>query len=98
MKRRVYLLWVKRDGEEASVRGVFSSCEKAVAYFIRTRYRDSCLGRAELLTEAAKAVLRLSLPEQTATVGDELAHVEELVVDELCEAFECMDGGDDVRT
>ena len=85
-----------KDGDPG-VSGVFSSFDRAVAYFVRTEFKDATMSVAEMQSKVALAALKMAHrtdDEDFADFGDVRAWVEEHEVDELSEAWET-GGGDD---
>ena len=85
-----------KDGDPG-VSGVFSSFDRAVAYFVRTEFKDATMSVAEMQSRVALAALKMAHrtdDEDFADFGDVRAWVEEHEVDELSEAWET-GGGDD---
>lgn len=73
------------------VSGVFSSFDKAVAYFVRTEFKDATMSVAEMQTKVAQVALKMAHStddEDYADFGDTRAWVEEHKVDEHCEEYE----------
>lgn len=80
--------WKDCDPE---VSGVFSSFDKAAAYFVRTEFKDATMSVAEMQSKAAQVALKLAHQtddEDCADFGNTRAWIEEHEVDEHCEEFE----------
>lgn len=87
---KVYTLTTQRKDEDPRISGIFSSFDKAVMYFVRTRYKDTA-SISEMRSASARAALKLArLPddEDFTDFGDIRARIDEHVVDEHCESFE----------
>ena len=85
-----------KDGDPG-VSGVFSSFDRAVAFFVRMEFKDATMSVAEMQSRIARAALKMAHrtdDEDFADFGDMRAWVEEHEVDELSEAWETGGGHD----
>ena len=79
-----------KDGNY-EIAGVFSSFDKAVAYFVRTMSRDATMSVMELQSEAVKVALKMAHvtdDKDFADFGNTRAWVEEHEIDAHCWASE----------
>ena len=93
----VYVLMTQWKDGDPGVSGVFSSFDRAVAFFVRTEFKDATMSVAEMQSKVALTALKMAHrtdDEDFADFGDVRAWVEEHEVDELSEAWET-GGGDD---
>ena len=94
---KVYVLMTNRKDGDPGISGVFSSFYKAVAFFVRTEFKDATMSVAEMQSKVAHVALKMAHrtdDEDFADFGDARAWIEEHEVDELTEAWET-GGGDD---
>ena len=94
---RVYVLMTQWKDGDPGVSGVFSSFDRAVAFFVRMEFKDATMSVAEMQSKIAHAALKMAHrtdDEDFADFGDMRAWVEKHEVDELSEAWET-GGGDD---
>ena len=94
---KVYVLMTRWKDGDPGISGVFSSFGRAVAFFVRTEFKDATMSVAEMQSKVALAALKMAHrtdDEDFADFGDVRAWVEEHEVDELSEAWET-GGGDD---
>lgn len=95
MKMFVLMTQWKDGDPEAS--GVFSSFDRAVAYFVRTEFKDATMSVAEMQTKVVQVALKLAhmtADDDFADFGNMRGWIEKHEVDEHCEAFEKGDGDD----
>ena len=94
---KVYVLMTRWKDGDPGISGVFSSFDRAAAYFVRTEFKDATMSVAEMQSKVALTALKMAHrtdDEDFADFGDVRAWVEEHEVDELSEAWET-GGGDD---
>ena len=94
---KAYVLMTRWKDGDPEVSGVFSSFGRAVAFFVRTEFKDATMSVAEMQSKVALTALKMAHrtdDEDFADFGDVRAWVEEHEVDELSEAWET-GGGDD---
>ena len=94
---KAYVLMTRWKDGDPEVSGVFSSFGRAVAFFVRTEFKDATMSVAEMQSKVALTALKMAHrtdDEDFADFGDTRAWVEEYEVDELSEAWET-GGGDD---
>lgn len=87
----VYILMTQWKDGDPEVSGVFSSFDKAVAYFVRTEFKDATMSVAEMQTKVAQAALKMAHEtddEDFADFGNTRAWVEVHKVDNRCEDWE----------
>lgn len=87
----VYILMTQWKDGDPEIAGVFSSFDKAVAYFVRDTFET------EDPSEVAQVALKMAHKtddEDCADFGDTRAWIEEYEVDERCEESEKGDGDD----
>lgn len=87
----VYILVTQWKDGDPEIAGVFSSFDKAVAYFVRVVFQDATLSDAEMQSKVAQVALKMAHKtddEDFADFGDTRAWVEEHEVDEYCEVWE----------
>ena len=92
----VYILVTQWKDGDPEIAGVFSSFDKAVAYFVRVEFQDATLSVAEMQSRVAQVALKMAHKtddEDFADFGDTRAWVEEHEIDECCETWE--KGGED---
>ena len=95
--RYVYTLMTQWRGGDPEVTGVFSSFDRAVAYFVRTEFKDATMSVAEMQSKVAQVTLKMAhrtTDEDFADFGDIRAWVDEHEVDGLSEAWERGGGHD----
>lgn len=83
---KVYILMTRQKNNEPHNAGVFSSFDKAVAYFVRDQFKDSDLPPAKLATEISRIALKMA--HNWADFGDRRAWIDEYEVDDRCEDWE----------
>ena len=98
----VYVLMTQWKDGDPEVSGVFSSFDRAVAYFVRTEFEDATMSVAEMQSKVAQVALKMAHrtdDEDYADFGNTRAWIEEREVDDGCEAWELpgKGGGDDGR-
>lgn len=94
---KVYVLITKWKDGDPDISGVFSSFDKAVAYFVRVLFNDATMSVTVMQSKVAKAALKLAHKtddEDFSCFGEMKAWVEEYEVNSLCEAWEIGDGHD----
>lgn len=87
----VYILMTQWKDGDPEATGVFSSFDKAAAFFVRMLFRDASMSIDRMQSEAARVALKLAHQtddEDYADFGNTRAWIEENIVDELCERFE----------
>lgn len=93
---KTYILMTQWGDGEPEVSGVFSSFRRAVAHFVRERFRDSAPPAAKLTDETVGIALKMAHrtdDDDFADFGDVRAWIEEHGLDEPCAEGE--GGGDD---
>ena len=88
---KVFVLMTQWKDGDPEIAGVFSSFDKAVAYFVRTEFKDATMSVAEMQTKVARVALKMAHrtdDEDCADFGSTRAWVEEHEVDECCEDWE----------
>lgn len=88
---KAYVLMTQWKDGDPEVEGVFSSFDRAVAFFVRMEFKDATMSVAEMQSKVALAALKMAHrtdDEDFADFGDTRAWVEEHEVDENCEEFE----------
>jgi hypothetical protein len=88
---KMFVLMTQWKEGDPEVSGVFSSFNRAVAYFVRTEFKDATMSVAEMQTKVAQVALKMAHStddEDYADFGNTRAWVEEHEVDAYCEAFE----------
>ena len=94
---KAYVLMTQWKDGDPGVSGVFSSFYKAVAFFVRMKFKDATMSVAEMQSEVARVALKMAHrtdDEDFADFGDTRAWIEEHEVDELSEAWETGGGHD----
>lgn len=94
---KAYVLMTQWKDGDPGVSGVFSSFDRAVAFFVRMEFKDATMSVVEMQTKAARVALKMAHrtdDEDFADFGDTRAWVEEHEVDELSEAWEKGGGHD----
>lgn len=94
---KAYVLMTQWKDGDPEVSGVFSSFDRAVAFFVRVHFRDATMSVAEMQSKAALTALKMAHrtdDEDFADFGDTRAWVEGHEVDELSEAWERGGGHD----
>lgn len=89
--KNVYILMTQWKDGDPEATGVFSSFDKAAAFFVRMLFRDASMSVAEMQSKAAQVALKLAHQtddEDFTDFGNTRAWIEENIVDELCERFE----------
>ena len=94
---KVFILMTQwKDGyPEAS--GVFSSFDKAVAYFVREQFKDATMSVEEMQSRVARVALKMADQtddEDSTDFGSTRAWIETHEMDDLCKAWEIGDGHD----
>ena len=87
---KAYVLMTRWKDGDPEVSGVFSSFGRAVAFFVRTEFKDATMSVAEMQSKVALTALKMAHrtdDEDFADFGDTRAWVEEHEVDELSEAW-----------
>ena len=87
----VYMLMTQWKDGDPEIAGVFSSFDKAVAYFVRTEFRDAKMSAAKMQSTIAQVALKMAHrtdDEDFADFGSTRAWIEEHEVDECCEGWE----------
>lgn len=93
----VYILMTKYKDGDPEIAGVFSSFDKAVAYFVRTDPNNTGLSGARLKSACVKMALKMAHKtedEDWADFGDRRAWIDEYEVDDRFEDWENEDGND----
>ncbi len=93
---KAFVLMTQWKDGDPEIAGVFSSFDKAVAYFVRTEFKDAKMSVAEMQSKVAQTALKMAHrtdDEDFADFGSTRAWVEEHEVDKCCEDFE--KGGED---
>lgn len=93
---KAYVLMTQWKDGDPGVSGVFSSFDRAVAFFVRMEFKDATMSVAEMQSKVALTALKMAHrtdDEDFADFGDTRAWVEEHEVDELAEDWE--NGGED---
>ena len=88
---KVHVLMTQWKDGDPGISGVFSSFSKAVAFFVRMKFKDATMSAAEMRSKVALTALKMAHrtdDEDFADFGDTRAWVEEHEVDTLCEAWE----------
>ena len=96
---KAYVLMTQWKDDDPGVSGVFSSFDRAVAFFVRMEFKDATMSVAEMQSKVARVALKMAHmtdDEDFADFGSTRAWVDEYEVDERCEAWET-GGGDDVE-
>ena len=94
---KAYVLMTQWKDGDPGVSGVFSSFDRAVAFFVRMEFKDATMSVAEMQSKVALAALKMAHrtdDEDFADFGDMRAWVEEHEVDGLSEAWERGGGHD----
>ena len=93
----VYILMTQWKDGDPEVAGVFSSFDKAAAYFVRSEFKDATMSVAEMQSKVAQVALKMAHmtdDEDFADFGDTRAWIEKREVDDCCEDWEKGDGDD----
>ena len=93
---KVYVLMTQWKDGDPEISGVFSSFDKAVAFFVRIRFKDTTMSVAEMQSRVARAALKMAHRTDDgdfADFGPVRAWVEEATVDGMCEEWEMPGGG-----
>lgn len=87
----VYILVTQWKGCDPGVSGVFSSFDKAAAFFVRMMFQNVTMSDAEMQSKVTQTALKLAHmmdDEDFADFGDRRGWIEKHEVDGHCEAFE----------
>jgi hypothetical protein len=88
---KVFVLMTQWKEGDPEVSGIFSSFDKAVAYFVRMEFKDATMSLAEMQSKVAQVALKMAHQtddEDYADFGNTRAWVEEHEVDEHSEGYE----------
>lgn len=94
---KAYVLMTQWKDGDPGVSGVFSSFDRAVAFFVRTEFKDATMSVAEMQSKVAQVALKMAHMTDDgdfADFGDTRAWIEGHEVDELSEAWETGGGHD----
>ena len=88
---KVFVLMTQWKDSDPEIAGVFSSFDRAVAYFVRSEFRDANMSVPEMQSRVAQVALKMARKtddEDCSDFGDTHAWVEEHEIDECCEDWE----------
>lgn len=88
---KVYVLITKWKDGDSDISGVFSSFDKAVAYFVREQFKDATMSVAEMQSRVAHVALKMAHQtdnEDFTDFGSTRAWIETHEMDNLCETWE----------
>ena len=94
---KVYVLVTKWKYGDPKISGVFSSFDKAVAYFVREQFKDATMSVEEMQSRVALVTLKMANQtddEGSTDFGSTRAWIEMHEMDGLCKAWEIGDGHD----
>ena len=94
---KVFILMTQWKDGDPEVSGVFSSFDKAVAYFVREQFKDATMSVEEMQSRAALVALKMADQtddEDSTDFGSTRAWIETHEMDDLCKAWEIGDGHD----
>lgn len=96
---KVFILMTKCKMDDPEIAGVFSSFDKAVAYFVRVEFHGTTMPVAEMQSRVVQIALEMARKkdgENFVEAGGMKAWVEEHEVDECCAVWEkgCVDDGE----
>lgn len=98
----VYVLMTQWKDGDPEIAGVFSSFDRAVAFFVRVHFRDAAMPIPEMQSRIARVALKMAHrtdDEDFADFGSTRAWIDGHEIDDGCEAWELpgKKGGDDGR-